>query len=64
MGRESAGLMSLEGRFWYGFASAMTIVLALGAALAWILASRANAARRSEERYARAVQASRDGIWE
>jgi PAS domain S-box-containing protein len=64
IGRESAGLMSLEGRFWYGFVASMTIVLALGAALAWILATRANEARRSEERYARAVQASRDGIWE
>jgi PAS domain S-box-containing protein len=64
MGRQSAGLMSLEGYFWYGMGAAMVIVLALGGALAWHLARRANAARRSEERYGRALQASNDGIWE
>ncbi len=64
MGRHSAGLMSLEGQFWYGMAGALMLVLALGGALAWMLAQRARAARLSEERYARALQATNDGIWE
>jgi signal transduction histidine kinase len=61
MGRQSSGLMSLEGKFWYGMASALTIVLGLGAALAWLFARRANAARQSEERYALAMTAAGDG---
>ena len=64
MGRQSAGLMSMEGRFWYGMAAAMTIVLALGAALAWLLARRAEAAREAEQRYERAMVASNAGLWE
>jgi signal transduction histidine kinase len=61
MGRQSVGLMSLEGKFWYGMASALTIVLGLGAGLAWLFARRANAARQSEERYALAMKAAGDG---
>ncbi len=61
LGRQSSGLMSLEGKFWYGMASALTTVLGLGAALAWLFARRANAARQSEERYALAMKAAGDG---
>ncbi|MEO8381538.1 MAG: ATP-binding protein [Acidobacteriota bacterium] len=61
MGRQSSGLMSLEVKFWYGMASALTIVMGLGAALAWLFARRANAARQSEERYALAMTAAGDG---
>jgi PAS domain S-box-containing protein len=61
MGRQSVGLMSLERKFWYGMTSAFTLVLGLGAALAWLFARRANAARQSEERYALAMKAAGDG---
>jgi PAS domain S-box-containing protein len=61
MGRQSAGLMSLQELFSYGMAGALTIVVGLGAALAWILARRASAARQSEERYALAMEAAGDG---
>ncbi len=61
MGRQSVGLMSLEGKFWYGMASALTLVMGLGAALAWLFARRANAARQSEERYALAMKAAEEG---
>jgi PAS domain S-box-containing protein len=64
IGRQSAGLMSMEGRFWYGVAAAMTIVLALGTALAWLLARRAEGLRESEQRYERAMVASNAGLWE
>ena len=63
MGRQSAGLMSMEGRFWYGMAAAITIELALGTALAWLLARRAEGLRESEQRYERAMVASNAGLW-
>jgi PAS domain S-box-containing protein len=50
--------------FWHGMAAAMTIVLALGTALAWLLARRAEAMRESERRYERAMVASNAGLWE
>ena len=49
---------------WYGMEAALAIVLALGVALAWLLARRTAAMPHSEERYASALQASNDGIWE
>ena len=61
IGRQSSGLMSLEANFYAGMAAAFTIVLALGAALAWVFARRAMDARQSEERYALAMQAAGDG---
>ena len=61
VGRQSSGLMSLEGSFWFGMAAAMTIVLGFGAALAWLLARRAIAARHSEERYALAMDVAEEG---
>jgi len=61
VGRQSAGLMSLQGLFGYGMSGALTIVMGLGAALAWLLARRATAARYSEERYALAMRAAGDG---
>ena len=64
MGRESVRFESLVERFWYGMVAALAIVLALGGALAWLLARRTSAVRHSEERYARAMQATKDGIWE
>ena len=64
MGRESVRFESLVERFWYGMVAALAIVLALGGALAWLLARRTSAVRHSEERYARAMQVTKDGIWE
>jgi PAS domain S-box-containing protein len=75
MGRESVRFDSLVARFWYGIAGAVAIVLTLGLAFAWLLrrergqlegqiAQRTAALRRSEERYARVMQASEDGFWE
>ena len=64
MGRQSAGLMSLESYFWYGMGAAMVIVLALGGALAWHLARRADTARRSEERFRSLTELSNDFLWE
>ena len=50
--------------FGYGMAAALAIAIALVATFAWLLARRTAAMRQSEERYARALQASNDGIWE
>ena len=75
MGRESVRFQSLVERFWYGIAGGAALVLTLGLVFAWLLrrahgeleglvAQRTAALRLSEERYARALQASNDGIWE
>jgi PAS domain S-box-containing protein len=61
LGRQSSGLMSLQGSFWYGMAAAITIVMGLGGVLAWVFARRARDARHSEERYALAMKAAGDG---
>jgi PAS domain S-box-containing protein len=64
IGRQSVGMMSLQGYFWYGMAAALAIVLALGGALAWYLARRAQALRESEERYELAMAASESAYWD
>jgi len=75
MGRESVIFDSLVARFWFGIAGAVAILLSLGLLFGWLLrrahgeleglvAQRTAALRLSEERYARALQASNDGIWE
>ena len=64
MGRESAGTMSLQGRFWPGMAAAVILLLGFGGALVWRLARRADAARRSGERHERAMLAAEAGFWD
>src|SRR5258706_6483022 len=75
MGRESVIFDSLVARFWLGIAAAIAILLSLGLLFGWLLrrthgqleelvAQRTTALRLSQERYARALQASNDGIWE
>src|SRR6267143_790730 len=75
MGRASVIFASLVARFWFGVAGAIAILLSLGLLFGWLLrrahgeleglvAQRTAALRLSEERYARALQASNDGIWE
>ena len=75
MGRESVIFDSLVARFWFGIAGAIAILLSLGLLFGWLLrrahgeleglvAQRTAALRLSEERYARALHASNDGIWE
>jgi PAS domain S-box-containing protein len=64
MGRESVRFESLVERFWYGMAAALAVVLVLGAGLAWLLARSTRAVRDSEERYARAMDATEAGHWE
>ena len=61
LGRQSTGLMSLESQFWIGMTAAVTVVLGLGAGLAWLFARRARDAQQSEERYALAMEAAGDG---
>jgi len=75
MGRESVRFDSLVARFWYGIAGAVAIVLTLGLVFAWLLrrerghlealvTQRTAALRLSEERYARAMEATEAGHWE
>ncbi len=75
MGRESVIFESLVARFWFGIAGAIAILLSLGLLFGWLLrrahgeleglvAQRTAALRLSEALYARALQASNDGIWE
>src|SRR5882672_8770040 len=61
MARNVVLAITVEHQVTYGIAGSLSVLTLLGAAVAWLLVRRAAALRRSEERYALAMEAASDG---
>src|SRR5262245_28439597 len=64
MARDVVLASTVEQQVIYGIAGSLSVLVLLGAVVAWLLARRATAARRSEERYERAMLAAQAGFWD
>jgi len=62
--RKAVLTSEIQNRAVYGIAGTLALLILLGASAAWLLLRRANALRRSEERYERVMLAAQAGFWD